>query len=270
MRAMRCINYHAGMKIIALLAALCCGSALAASNSTDLTDLWFNTNEEGWGANVIHQRDTLFVTLFVYGQNNAPTWYVASAVNLSSTANGVHTYTGALYRTTGPYFAASAFDERNVEVIPVGTLTFTATQLNAATLSYVVGGTTVTKALTRQTWKSETLAGQYAGASFADWSNCSFATGHTEAFASFTVTHSATDVVSILEAGVSGYQCNYSGNYTQTGRIGRLTGTGNCSDGFNPTITLSEIYVNAGGLSMRIEAVAGNCRMTGRMGGLRR
>jgi hypothetical protein len=258
-------------KILALLAALCCGSALAASTTTDLTDLWFNTNEEGWGANVIHQRDTLFITLFVYGENNAPTWYVASDVSLSSAANGVLTYTGALFRTTGPYFGASTFNEADVNVVPVGTLTFVATELNAATLTYVVSGVTVTKSLTRQTWKAETMAGQFAGGSMVDWSNCTFASGHTEAFAGFTVTHSATNVVSILEAGASGYTCNYNGNYTQTGRLGRFTGSGTCSDGFNPgTVTLSEIYVNASSLSFRIEAVAGNCRMTGKMGGVRR
>ena len=258
-------------KILAFLAALCCGGAFAASTTTDMTDLWFNANEEGWGANVIHQRDTLFITLFVYAENNTPTWYVASEVNLTSTANGVLTYSGLLYRTTGPYFAASAFNEGDVNVIQVGTITFTVTELNAATLNYVVGGISVTKSLTRQTWKAETLAGQYAGGSLVDWSNCPFASGHTEAFAGFTITHSATNVVSILEAGASGYTCTYNGNYTQTGRVGRITGSGNCSDGFNPgTVTFSEIYVNAGGLSMRVDAAAGNCRMSGRMGGVRR
>ena len=258
-------------KTLALLAALCCTGAFAASNSTDMTDLWFNTNEEGWGANVIHQRDTLFITLFVYGENRAPTWYVGSKVDLSSTANGVLTYTGALYRTTGPFFAAATFDERDVDVVPVGTVTFSATQLNAATLTYVVGGVTVTKQLTRQTWAGETLAGQFAGATFADWSSaCTNARGHTEAFAGFTVSHSATNTVSILEAGASGYSCTYNGSYTQAGRLGTITGTGTCSDGFNPTFTMSEVMVNAGSLSMRIEAAAGNCRMTGRMGGVRR
>ena len=256
-------------KLLALIASLWCSWAAAASTTTDFTDLWFNPQEEGWGANVIHQRDTLFITLFVYGQDSAPTWYVASAVNLSSTANGVMTYTGALYRTTGPYFAGP-FNENAVNVSPVGTMTFSSSQLDIATLTYVVGGTTVTKQVTRQTWAAETLAGEFAGASFADWSNCTFATGHTEAFATFTVAHSSTNTVSILERGVSGYQCTYNGNYTQAGRVGRITGTGTCSDGFNPTVTLSEIYVDVGSLSMRVEAVSGTCRMTGKMGGLRR
>ena len=256
-------------KLYALIASICCTCAFAASTTTDLTDLWFDPNEEGWGANVIHQRDTLFITLFVYGQNNAPTWFVASDVSLASTTNGVHTYTGTLYRTTGPYFIGP-FNENNVSVIPVGTITFSATQLDAATLNYVVSGTPVTKTLRRQTWKSETLAGQYGGASLMDWANCTFASGHTEAFATFTVAHSSTDVVSILEVGQSGYQCTYNGNYTQSGRVGRITGTGTCSDGFNPTVTISEIYVNANSLSMRIEATSGTCRMTGRMGGVRR
>lgn len=254
-------------KILALLAALCCSSSLAASNTVDLTDLWFNASEEGWGANVIHQRDTLFITLFVYGQNTQPTWYVASQVDLASSANGVFTYSGVLYRTTGPFFGGT-FNESNVAVTPVGTITFAAAQINQATLTYVAEGVQVSKSLTRQTWRNETLAGQYGGASMGDWSNCGGRSGHTESFITLTVTHSNNNVT-IAEVG-AGYNCNYVGTYTQAGRMGTITGTGTCSDNFNPTFTMSEVEVSANALSMRISAESAGCRMTGRMGGIRR
>jgi hypothetical protein len=258
----------AGMKILALLAALCCGPALAASTSTDFTDLWFNPNEEGWGVNVIHQRDILFVTLFVYGPDNKPTWYVGSDVRLASANDGVLTYSGTLYRTTGPYFGG-AFNENNVSNTNVGTVTFTASQINAATLSYIAEGVAVTKAIQRQTWAAETLTGEYGGFSIGDWSNCGGRNGHTESGALLSVTHSSTNVVTVREAGV-GYTCNYSGAYSQAGRTGTVSGTGTCSDNFNPSFIMSDIQINANGITMRMTAESGSCRMSGRMGGIRR
>ena len=256
------------MKIIALLAALCCGSALAASTTTDFTDLWFNPNEEGWGANVIHQRDTLFITLFVYGPNSQPTWYVASDVGLASSTDGILTYSGTLYRTTGPSFGGT-FNEANVTVTPAGNITFRAAQINAATLTYIADGVSVTKSIQRQTWAAETLSGQYIGASNGDWSNCGGRSGHTESGAFITITHSSTGVVTVREEGV-GYTCNYSGAYSQSGRMGTVTGTGTCSDNFNPNFIMSEISVTAHAISMRMAAESGTCRMTGRIGGIRR
>jgi hypothetical protein len=267
MRAMCCINYHDGMKIIAFIAALCCGSALAASTTTDFTDLWFNPNEEGWGANVIHQRDTLFITLFVYGPNTQPTWYVASQVDLASTANGVFTYTGQLYKTTGPHFNGP-FNGSNVAVTPAGTISFAASQINQATLTYVADGVQVSKSLTRQTWRSETLAGNFGGVTLGDWTDCGGRSGHTEAYITLAVAH-ANSSVSIVETG-QGYSCTYNGTYTQAGRMGTITGTGTCTDSFNPTFTMSEVEISANALSMRVTAESGTCRMAGRMGGIRR
>jgi hypothetical protein len=64
-----------------VLAASC--SSVTTSFSADLTDLWWNESESGWGVNVIQQQDTLFLTFFVYGPDNAPTWYSASDVRCS-------------------------------------------------------------------------------------------------------------------------------------------------------------------------------------------
>jgi hypothetical protein len=45
---------------IAMLLFLCASSSHAAM----LTDLWWQPGESGWGANVVHQDDVAFVTLF--------------------------------------------------------------------------------------------------------------------------------------------------------------------------------------------------------------
>src|SRR5687768_802339 len=150
------------MRTLAALLAFCSTLSFASSSTTDFTDLWWNPNENGWGANVVHQRDTLFVTLFVYGQTGAPTWYVASDVSLKSTTSGTFTYSGLLYRTTGSYFGGP-YNSNSFNLIPVGTLTFVAGQVNQATLTYVADGETVVKSLVRQTWKSEDMTGTYIG-----------------------------------------------------------------------------------------------------------
>ena len=77
--------------------------ASATNFSTDYTDLWFNPSESGWGVNVIQQGNTLFATLFVYGTDQSPRWYVASGLVASSST----VFSGQLFQTTGPYFGAA-------------------------------------------------------------------------------------------------------------------------------------------------------------------
>jgi hypothetical protein len=108
--------------------------------------------------NITHQGDILFATWFTYeagGTTAAPAkgmWLVMS--NGSRTASGV--YSGPLYRTTGPPFDAVPFTPI---VFPgnyttVGTLTFTFSDANNATLSYTVNGISQTKAITRYIYAS--------------------------------------------------------------------------------------------------------------------
>jgi hypothetical protein len=42
------------------------------------SDIWWVPEESGWGLNLIHQGNTLFGTLFVYGSDGTPRWYSAS------------------------------------------------------------------------------------------------------------------------------------------------------------------------------------------------
>jgi hypothetical protein len=47
------------------------------SSPADYSDLWWNSQESGWGMNIVQQGSIVFVTLFVYGPDGKPTWYVA-------------------------------------------------------------------------------------------------------------------------------------------------------------------------------------------------
>ena len=92
----------------AFLLALAAGSASASTYTTDYTDLWYVPSESGWGLNLIHQEDVIFGTLFVYGPDNTPHWYVASDMRYQG-SGGPITYTGVLYETSGTWLGTPGF-----------------------------------------------------------------------------------------------------------------------------------------------------------------
>jgi hypothetical protein len=88
-----------------ILAALVAAASLHAA-AGEYTDLWWNPQESGWGANIVQQGETAFVTLFVYGPDGEPTWYVAPAARtFAFDASGRPALRGTLYRTKGPWQA---------------------------------------------------------------------------------------------------------------------------------------------------------------------
>src|SRR5258706_1697881 len=118
----------------------------------------------GWGVNVIHQGDILFLTFFVYGATNAPVWYSASEVRYTnSLSDGSLVFTGPLYQTSGPWLGGP-FNPANVGYRQVGNVTFTATRINAATVTYTADNVTVQKNVSRATWRGNDVSGSYVGA----------------------------------------------------------------------------------------------------------
>src|SRR4051812_13169103 len=91
-------------------------SAFATPQPRDATDIWLNPAESGWGLNLIHQGDTIFATLYVYGADGQPKWYFASGLT-----GGGDSYSGALYESTGPWFGG-AFNASAVQTRQVGTM----------------------------------------------------------------------------------------------------------------------------------------------------
>jgi hypothetical protein len=110
--------------------------------------LWWNApagSEPGWGLNFAHQGDVLFATWFTYDVDGAPLWLVVAA---AKTAAG--TYSGTLYRATGPAFGALPFDSSQVVGAPAGTAAFSFTDDANATFAYTIDGVTRAKSITRQ------------------------------------------------------------------------------------------------------------------------
>jgi hypothetical protein len=166
--------------------------ASATSFSTDYTDLWFNPAESGWGVNLIQQGNTLFATLFVYGPDQTARWYVASGLVGSSTT----TFTGPLFRTTGPYFGAPWTG--GGPATNVGSMSFVFNTPTTGTLTYVVDGVNVQKSIQRQTFVANNIGGAFLGGLTAQSSACSSGQNNPILiFNQFTVSHNAANQISM-------------------------------------------------------------------------
>ncbi|HXZ47866.1 MAG TPA: hypothetical protein VEG27_02545 [Usitatibacter sp.] len=113
--------------------------------------LWWNSpagSESGWGVNIAHQGDILFATWFTYDSDGSGLWLVMP----DGVKTGSATYSGTLYRTTGPSFDSASFDPSKVVATQVGSATFTFSDVNNGTFSYTVNGVSQAKAITRQVY----------------------------------------------------------------------------------------------------------------------
>jgi hypothetical protein len=132
-------------------AAACFPSDASRASSTNYQDLWWNPNESGWGVNIAHQDDILFATLFTYDATGNGLWLVMSAG--MKQADG--SYSGTLYRTTGPAFDSNPFTPIGAaDVSPVGTMRFVFTDGETGSLTYTYNGVQVVKSITRQVFSS--------------------------------------------------------------------------------------------------------------------
>ena len=261
-------------RILKTLAALvaACGLALPAcagtTFSTDYTDLWWaGSAENGWGVNMIQQGDTIFATLFVYGSDNTARWYVASG----ATSTGANTFSGPLYRTTGPYFG-TAYVAALFGFTQVGAFTAAFSGPNSGTITYSVDGVPVTKSVTRQTWRSNTLTGTYLGGLTA---RCS-AGGNVLIFDTLNVAQSGSNVTMTVDFfNASGVQsrCVFSGAYTAQGRIGAIGGTFNCtygaSAGNSGSFSMSNVDAGVNGFNSSFTGSDQFCSYNGYFGGLK-
>jgi hypothetical protein len=248
----------------ALVTGLAISAAHATSFSTDFTDIWWDPANNGEGFNVVHQGDTLFVTFFVYDSANRPIWYVAPATTYSGTSGDSAIFQGALYQTAGPPGPNGAAGAQQV-----GTLTFAATGISTAILTYTVNTAPFQKSLIRQTWRNDDLSGGYIGASVGTYSGCP-ANGYAEEASSVSIAQSGTTVT--VQAAFSNYSCTYAGTYAQAGRMGSITGAATCTDapGQLGSFSAFELQVTPAGFMGHASVTFGSCVWAGRFGGLRR
>ena len=127
-----------------------CVQGGSSSANPNFQDLWWAPNgaESGWGVNIAHQGDILFLTWFTYAADGRGTWLVASKVERT----GSNTYVGTLYRTVGPPLTMQPWSASRVGVAAAGEVRLAFTDPNNATFSYTLDGVTQSKAVTRQVY----------------------------------------------------------------------------------------------------------------------
>lgn len=257
-------------KFAAFLLSLCLFSPFVSANTftTDLSDLWWNANESGWGVTASHQREVVFLTFFVYGTDNRPTFYTATATYTGQSGSGALNFSGQMIQTTGPWLG-TFFNPNSVTRRVVGDVTFSAF-VDAATLTYSVDGTVVNKALTRQTFRLNELTASYAGVIRQTAAGCANPAnnGTLENIVGVSIANSDTNFA--MTTNGNGLVCNYAGNYRQGGRMGSSTGTYTCP-GISGSYEMLEIEANPSGMTARFSASDNTCsQISGRLAIVRR
>jgi hypothetical protein len=213
-------------KIVTRILAILLIVFLAESASAQMWgDGWWNPSESGWGINVIHQGDTMFVCLYVYGEDGSPNWYSATLYAGSVNASGYNTYQGQLTATTGPWFGVWTYNPESVSLREVGSMTFSPSSPYQAQLSYSVDGVMVSKGIERFTFRLLPLSGFYHGGLVVNFNNCEFGgpAGDYETISmdiSQTVTPgSASGQITVDIYENDYYSCTITGTYLQSGAV---------------------------------------------------
>ena len=121
---------------------------IPTSNPTALNfqGLWWSGEaESGWGLNLAHQGDVIFLTWFTYDTDGSSMWLVASEMRKTSG----NTFTGTLRRTTGPVFSTSPYPASQVQQTNVGSATLTFTDANTGRFDYTVNNVAQFKNISR-------------------------------------------------------------------------------------------------------------------------
>jgi hypothetical protein len=253
--------------------------ASATSTGIDYTDQWWGgQSESGWGVNFIEQGTTIFATLFIYGQDNTPRWYVAT---LDVTSNSTPTFAGLLYSTTGPYFGAGTFDPTQVHAAAAGTMTVVFSDAYGGALNYIINGTQVNKSIVRQSFKANNMAGNYMGGLAATASSCTGSGVNGAVFMNGGI--AVTQTGQNLSTAVTFYNgagyltvCTFSGVLGLQGVLGQVSGgafsctinvNGTATAGPKGTFNLDAITMTQSGFSGTFSGSDGSCALNGYLGG---
>jgi hypothetical protein len=223
---------------IALCALATIGGVGATSSNTDVTDLWWDPSQSGWGMQLVNTGTLVFATVYVYGQDGKPTWLTGS---LYRTGASPPTFAGDLMVTTGPYFGGS-FNPANVTRRLAGRMTFVLTGVSTGQLAYSVDGVLVDKSVQRQPLTLDDYSGFYVVSIIGTRTGCYDPQGNGlyGTAALVEVTHEGQSM-HVLWGESDGTVCEQTGSYSQLGRMGRFDATYTCSSGDSGTAAYSEM-----------------------------
>jgi len=255
---------RAPYKLFAVLFLFVFCNARASTSTSEITDMWWNPAESGWGVNIILQNSVVFATFFVYDTNRNPVWYTAPLYY-----QGTLVWSGGLYATSGPWFGGP-FPPGVATIRQAGTATFSALALNQATLTYSVDGVIVTKTVQRQTWANENYSGTYAGGYSIRLTGCAPSSlNGIQELAGLIVVNQVGTTASIAVS-VPGSSCGFNGTYTQTGKLGEVQGSYSCTDGTHGTFDAGEMTPTISGFTARVAGQNQFCNWSGFLGGIKR
>lgn len=225
---------------IAALILVCITAAAAGERQFDeeLTDLWWNPSQPGWGMQVTQSGTFLFASLYVYGRDGAAVWYTAQMNREYGQFMNGYDYTGPLYATRGPA-SGSPMDPKSVNIRRVGTMRLSSPMEGSNVLSYDIDGVPVTTAVVRQPLPDNrpSFTGFYNDASVKiEQFSCPQQGSRPPSFQpAFFATAKGSDLE--ISWTTSPWICKFSGPYAQTGRFGSFTGNYSCTDGEVGTAT---------------------------------
>lgn len=211
--------YQAAVAVALLAVLLLSPPAHASATLADQSDLWWNPSESGWGVQLTHRGNVIFVTMYAYDAQGKPTW--STAVLRPAGAD----WTGDVYLTTGPYYGAGSFDAGAVTRRVAGSMTWSSADALSGTISYSIDGVSVTKKVVRQTLENDSYAGRYLGA--LSWVNS--CTGKHEDPVDVTVTQVGTNMSVNWSNQTTRDACSFSGELLQDGQFGTISGNFQCA-----------------------------------------
>jgi len=235
----------------------------AAAIDVDPADLWWNAGEPGWGMQLVRGGSAVFATLFVYDAQSRPTFFTATLERRDDA------WSGDLYATAGPSFAAPAFAPGNVSRRLVGALTFRPMAAETATLQYSVDGVTVAKAVTRQPLRGEDFSGRYAVLVQRVSMRCADAAANRDETVAESVAVTQSGAVLDMAWTAANRVCRFSGNIMQAGSLAATSTAYACSDGEEGTMAWFELTLRNGVLAGRFQGhgISNGCDYRGQFSG---
>jgi mono/diheme cytochrome c family protein len=120
------------------------GTGAAASAPVNYQGLWWTATESGWGMNVAHQGDLIYLTWYTYDAAGKASWLAMLATRTASGA-----YVGTVLEVRGSPYNVVPYSVAAKSVTTVGTGTLSFAGQTSGTFTYTAKGVTATKPITR-------------------------------------------------------------------------------------------------------------------------
>lgn len=255
------------LRAVILAAAIAASPATYATTfSTNLTDMWVNNQESGWGLFIDQQADVILGTLFIYDKFGTATWYTVQW-KLTSIGPGGPSYTGTLFQTSGPAFSTVPYDPKLVTYRKVGDATIQFGDDAHALLNYTIDGGGAVKQITRFTFATNSVLGSYVGSTQDVTYDCTDPTRNgivTSDPGPFTITQNQDGYVLKFPT------CEATnGVFAQFGQIAKIDAIYNCKGGAVGVMNFTGLMSEQGGITGTYTGYDKSCKFRGNVGGMR-